>query len=148
MKYLQMFIHFSSILFGGLIYICFRSSDILMFRWFDYLHISDTIFRLRKFIHNYKIEFSDWIIYSLPDGLWMFSYTTVILYIWSNTITRRNYFWIIIMPIVALLTEVGQKYHLINGTFDANDVIAYLLGFVLSCIFFSNCFETLKIKIT
>jgi hypothetical protein len=147
MKKLQLFFHLSSICAGGLIYICFRSLDLMMFRWFDYLNFSDTIFQIRNISNRYKIEKSDWLIYSLPDGLWMFSFTTVILYIWKNTINRKNILWIIIMPITAFCTEICQKYHLINGTYDVNDIFAYLFGFIISCIFFSNSFKIIKTKI-
>jgi hypothetical protein len=148
MKKLQLFIHLLSICAGGLIYICFRSSDLMMFRWFDYLHCSDAISQIRNISNVYKIENSDWLIYSLPDGLWMFSFTTIILYIWRNTINRKNFAWIIIMPIIAFCTEICQKYDLINGTYDTNDLFAYLFGFIFSCIFFSNSFQIIKNKVS
>lgn len=144
----QIFIHLFSICLGGLIYICFRTSDLMMFRWFDYIHLSGTISQIRKFSYAYEIENNDWIIYSLPDGLWMFSFTTVILYIWRNTINIKNLVWIIIMPIIAFFTEISQKYHLIKGTFDPNDLFAYLFGFIFSCIFFSNFLQIIKTKIS
>lgn len=147
-KKFQLFIHLLSICIGGLIYICFRSSDLMMFRWFDYIHLSDTISRIRKFSYSYEIENNDWIIYSLPDGLWMFSFTTVILYIWRNTINIKNLVWVIIMPIIAFFTEISQKYQLIKGTYDPNDLFAYLFGFIFSCIFFSNCLQIIKTKIS
>lgn len=147
MKYIQLFIHFASILLGGLIYICYRTTDLLMFKWLNNLNLSSAIFNFRNYAKVYKIKNSDWIIYSLPDGLWMFSFITIILYIWRNTITRKNIVWIIVMPIIALTTELSQKYHLIKGTYDSNDILAYLIGFFLSCISFSNCFEIIKIKV-
>lgn len=146
MKKFQLVIHLLSICVGGLIYICFRSQDLLMFRWFDFLRFSDEILQIRNFFQAFSIKNSEWIIYSLPDGLWMFSFTTVILYIWSNTINKKSIIWIVIMPIISFFTEISQKYHLINGTYDSNDLFAYLLGFIFSCIFFSNSFEIIKTK--
>jgi hypothetical protein len=146
MKKFQLFIHLLSLCIGGLIYICFRSQDLLMFRWFDYFRFSEDILRIRNFSQTFNIKNSDWVIYSLPDGLWMFSFTTVILYIWKNTINRKNFVWFITMPIIAFFTEISQKYHLVKGTYDSNDLFAYLIGCIFSCIIFSNSFQIIKTK--
>ena len=148
MKKFQLFIHLLSICIGGFIYICFRSQDLLMFRWFDYFRFSDDILGIRNFSQAFSFKISEWIIYSLPDGLWMFSITTIILYIWRNTINIKNLVWVIIMPIIAFFTEISQKYHLIKGTYDPNDLFAYLFGFIFSCIFFSNFLQIIKTKIS
>jgi len=120
---------FLPVVFGGLIYIIFRTEKLLMFHWFEYLRLSNEI----NFIKNLRniYSFPGWFIYSLPDGLWIFSYTALTLEIWKFSITRDSSFWIFSIPIVAVSSEFLQLFRIIPGTFDLIDVIFYLLGIIL-----------------
>jgi len=117
------------VVLGGLIYIIFRTEKLLMFHWFEYLRLSDEINLIKNLRNIYS--FPGWFIYSLPDGLWVFSYTALSLEIWKFSITRRSFFWIFSIPIVAVLSEFLQLFRIIPGTFDLIDVMFYLLGIIL-----------------
>ena len=39
---------FLPVILGGLLYIFFRSDNLLMFKWFEYINIKKTIFLIRK----------------------------------------------------------------------------------------------------
>lgn len=120
---------FIPVLSGGLIYIIFRTEKLIMFRWFEYLNISQEIFALKRYCDNFTLP--DWIIYSLPDGLWMYSYTGILLEIWKCSVTRQNLFWIFSIPVAAILSEFFQFFKLIPGTFDFIDLIFYLTGIMI-----------------
>lgn len=146
MKQLQLLAQLFSLLSGSLIYLCFRSSNLLMFKWIEWLNLNNALEKMRVFAQqNIKIE-NDWILYSLPDGLWMFSLTTNLLYVWGNTVNQLNFKWIVIMPILAILSEFSQKYTIIAGTYDSNDLLAYFLGFTFPLIFFSNHIQIINNK--
>lgn len=123
--------------FGGLIYIIFRSSDLLMFKWISFFHLNQIVFFFRSFIF-WKNIFPKWVIYSLPDGLWMFSGTSLILNVWGNSINKQSIFWILMIPFIAILFEFLQLIHLMRGTFDIIDIVIYLIGFGVSILIFSS----------
>lgn len=120
------------VILGGFIYIIFRTEKLIMFRWFDYLNLTDEINIAKSFRNNLSLP--DWFYFSLPDGLWIFSYTAISLEIWKSSITRSRYFWILSIPAAAILSEILQLLNIISGTFDFTDLIFYLLGIILSFI--------------
>jgi hypothetical protein len=84
-----------------------------------------------------------WFKYSLPDGLWLFSYTVLMLEIWKQRINKESLFWIFILPFIALFSEFLQLFKVIPGTFDFIDLIFYSLGTILpfyqpNVLIFSN----------
>lgn len=117
---------FIPVVVGGFIYIIFRTERLIMFHWFEYVSLSHQINILKNLRTIYS--FPSWFIYSLPDGLWTFSYVAVSLQIWKFSITCQNVFWIFSIPISAVLSEFLQLFRLIPGTFDPIDIIFYLLG--------------------
>lgn len=120
---------FFPVVLGGFIYIIFRTERLIMFRWFEHLGLSTEINRIKSFRNIYP--FSDWVIYSLPDGLWMFSYVALSLEIWKFSITCQNIFWIFSLPVAAVLSELLQLFNMIPGTFDLIDITFYLLGSII-----------------
>lgn len=134
---------FLPVVLGGLIYIIFRTERLLMFHWFGYLKLSDEINLIKNLRNIYS--FPCWFIYSLPDGLWVFSYTALSLEIWKLSITRHSFFWIFSIPVMAVLSEFLQLFKIIPGTFDLIDVMFYLLGIILSFykILNTKIYETL-----
>lgn len=129
---------FSTILLGGLIYVLFRSPSILMFEWFDQINLSKYVLELRSHIDSFSLILPNWFLYSLPDGLWLFSCVSLLLIIWDNKVSKKNIFWILLMPIIAVSSELAQFMEIIPGTFDILDLIFYIAGSVLPILFFTN----------
>lgn len=137
MKFKQLYIgHIFTLLCGSLIYALFRTSNLKMFFWFEKLNFLNTISKLRSFTTNSTAQIPNIILYSLPDGLWLFSYVSLVLYVWKNKISQGNLFWIFIVPIVSITSELGQIIKIIPGTFDFLDLIMYLLGTALPFIIY------------
>lgn len=126
---------FLPLLFGGSIYLLFRIDKLVMFKWIDFFLLIDELQSLRQYMIQYKLLIPNWFIYSLPNGLWMFSYISLILWMWGNKINKQNIFWLLIMPLIAILSEIGQEFNYIQGVFDYIDILFYSLGLVLSLIF-------------
>jgi len=114
------------ILIGGIIYILFREGNLRMFSWLYLLGLDSLIydFRVNISLHN---QIPDWILYNLPDGIWLYSLTSLMIIIWERESSISKYFWFLIIPILGLSAEFGQSINIVPGTYDKNDLIfAYL----------------------
>ena len=125
---------FLTILLGGFIYVSFRVESLRMFSWFNSISLYKVIIATRNYTLNYDFLIPDWVKFSLPDGLWLFSFISLILITWKNEINSSNLFWLIGLPIIALLSEIGQSFSFVPGTFDWIDIAMYLIGFMLPFI--------------
>ena len=65
-----------------------------------------------------------WVIYNIPDGLWLLSYLLMIEAIWGNEKQRKIWF---IIPVIlfAFLLEVLQYIGFFPGTGDVLDMLCY-----------------------
>ena len=103
---------------GCLIYVLFRTDTLLYNKLF------------RNFfspIGSPKTFLQKIIIFSLPDGLWAMSYTMLIFHL-RNDKTFKTLIWSILIPVIGILSEIGQLYYLIPGTFDIIDLIMYIIA--------------------
>ena len=133
-KNIVLIIAMMALMVGGMIYVFFRPESIMMFKWFPFLGV------LRKqvsFFHN--VHFPDYIVYSIPDGLWLLSYILLMGAIW-NFKYQRCLFIIILLPIFAIFHEIFQLYHLVPGYFDVLDLVVYVIATItgLSILVLSN----------
>jgi len=116
---------------GGLIYVLFRSSDLRLFKLFGLLGIDDGVYNARIIFLEFKVWLPEWLYYSLPDGLWVYSFTSVLLIIWNNEIEKVKY--LLLIPFFSgVLIEVFQALKLFEGTFDFLDLVFSIGGFLLS----------------
>lgn len=107
---------------GSCVYVGWRSTDLLVFRWIEY-------FGLTAFVFRPTVVLPDWLLYSLPDGCWVFSATSWMLLIWNRWVP-----WTLIPVILAVSAEFGQLLGLVQGTYETLDILFYLLGFFLAGI--------------
>ena len=61
-------------------------------------------------------------LYSLPEGLWAFSFTYLLASIWSGTHHPARYFWVALPVASCVGGEFAQRFHIIPGTFDYMDI--------------------------
>ena len=71
---------------------------------------------------------TDVLIYSLPDGLWLYSFLSTIEAIWTSGSPLPRLTWQMFIICSAIVTEFLQKHNLLNGTYDNFDIGAYLLA--------------------
>ena len=115
-------------LIGGVIYVLFRSNELLMFRWFEFLKIDRVVYSLREYTFYYRKYIPESILFSLPDCLWVYSFTMFLSFY------VKNIFLIMIPCIGSVLTEICQLWF-IPGTFDIMDVL-YMLAATGIALFF------------
>lgn len=133
------------VLLGGLIYLTYRADTLLMFIWFKYIGLTGFINFLRTDNLLQNLTIPNWVKFSLPDALWLFSFTYSILLLWDFKLNRQSVIWIFLAPTVGLFSELGQLVGAIRGTFDNVDLLLLLLATILSFSFVIN-FKSIKIK--
>ena len=118
---------------GGAIYVIYRDTNLRMFSWFKQLGLSSFITYIRD---NINVTFPNWVVYSLPDGLWMCSFILAMRVIWLRDYSRLSLYTTLILPIFIVFTELLQFFNIFPGTYDANDLTCYLLPIIIYLIYF------------
>jgi hypothetical protein len=93
---------------------------------------------------NILIPLPKWVVYNLPDGLWLYSFLMLLIFIWQGQNNREAFLWYSLLIVIALGSELLQKYSLTLGTFDLLDILAYLIAITLCAFnYFQNNNTTL-----
>ncbi|MFA6125790.1 MAG: hypothetical protein WC699_00660 [Bacteroidales bacterium] len=117
-----------AIIAGGLIYILCRPGNFSFFGWFHLIGLSDELTYLRAHALPTFNHLPSWFSYSLPDGLWAFAYTLIILTIWTSSKSITRYFWYASIPLFVLGSELLQLSGTVRGTFSLNDIVLISIG--------------------
>ncbi len=115
--------------FGGMIYILFRQDSLQMFTFFDKMGIKPLIQAIRILGTDFKVV--DWVKYNLPDGLWLFSYMFLIDAMWNGESAFLYYFFLYLLPIIAITSEILQLFNVIPGVYDTFDLLFYFSAIIL-----------------
>lgn len=135
------------LLIGGLLYVLFRSTTLRMFEWFSLIGLEDVIQSARTSVFEYKNYLPNWTYFSLPDGLWIYSFTSAILIYWHND-NQKTKLWLLIPFTTGILIEILQGFKLFPGTFDYLDLTFSILGLSLSKIIINNKFKLNEQKVS
>jgi hypothetical protein len=114
-----------AILLGGAFYVFLRPGEALFISWIRNAGISIDLEYLRGSILT---QFPNWMVYSMPDGLWAFGYSLMISSIWSRNQSRSRLFWLASIPLFTIGFELLQYTTLIKGTFCPIDLIFTVAG--------------------
>lgn len=123
---------FVALAIGGLIYVLYRSDNLLMFEWFQRIGISNIIRDMRENTETQNLY--GWVKNSMPAGLWLLSYLFVIDSIWWREKHTIYYIFIYVLPFLAICSEFLQFFGIMPGTFDISDLLSYVLAFLLFII--------------
>ena len=126
---------FIPLILGGIIYAIYRTENLKMFKWFKELGIYNEIKKIRDNDGVKTIKMPEWIIYSLPDALWLLSLNFTILIFWKFKINKHSIIWIILTTIIGLYSEIGQYLKIIPGTFDNKDLISLIIAIIVPFLF-------------
>ena len=123
---------------GGMLYLLFRSRQVLLLYILDATPLSHSISQMRGMASAWQP--SEWVVYCLPGGLWSAAYIMVIHSLMHNLETRILWKWASVIPLLGAFSELGQALHLVPGTFDMADLVCYMLPFIIYSVY-------LKLKI-
>jgi hypothetical protein len=115
---------------GGMIYLAFRDTSLLMFRWAGWLALDGAIEAMRSHTLPYRPGIPDWVLFSVPDGVWVFACTAFFARLWHDGHWAFRLFWIGLGPALAIGGELGQLpfVGLVPGTFDTADLLFYVIA--------------------
>lgn len=138
-KYISLwfFNFFIPISIGCLIYVFFRSKQLLLFHWIKFIGFHGLVDTIRHYTLPLKNILPNWVYFSLPNGLWVYSFNSAILLLWPNNGLNKK-LWLNIPFSTGILIEVFQFFNFISGTFDILDIVFIILGVLLS-FNFVNC---------
>lgn len=128
---------FLPIAIGSLIYIFLREDNILVFQIFKLIGVYEIIDTMRNATMTYREVIPEWIYYSLPDGLWVYSLNVFCLLFTGYYLEFKNSIFSFIGIFLGLGSEIFQYFKLIPGTFDILDLIICFLGVVFAFITYS-----------
>jgi hypothetical protein len=117
------------VLVGAMVYLLWRSPKLLMFSWVRAGGLSNLLAVCRATTSPVVPFLPGWFLYSFPDGLWVYSFTSFILAVWCGTPRPSGKMaWALTPALLGVGAEVLQWFRLIPGVFDPADVTACILG--------------------
>ena len=122
---------FFILLFGGAIYVLFRSDEIYFIDWLLSQKTGPFLTEARSITLKFSSSLPHWFMFSLPDALCMLSLSLSMLNFWKNESYRSLMIWSILIPFIALLWEFAQYFNFLKGTFDWVDIYCYLIATAL-----------------
>ena len=118
----------ASLLAGIVMYLGFRTDSLLVFKWLSYVELSGSIEVMRTYTLPYSVRLPKWLIFSAPNGLWILSFSALMLTIWGRENLLAAVYWTATLWIVGITSEFLQAMDLLSGVFDIGDLISYTIG--------------------
>ena len=126
--YKLLIIHFVlPITIGTLIYLLFRPTHLTVFHWVEALGLYSLILKARAFL-DISYYMPEWFVYSLPNGLWAYSFMFFMSFIWGDVKSFIKTFFIVLVVVLSVGSELSQLLSLVPGTFCLTDVFFYTFG--------------------
>ena len=119
---------------GGMIYLCFRNDNLMMFVWLEELGILKPLYAIRTHVPD-RIKLPHWVLYNLPDATWMWSLTSFTCYLWKGVAPKKHRLYVGLAVALGLSTEIAQYFALIRGQFDWCDFVAMSFASALAYTF-------------
>lgn len=117
---------------GELVYILYRPLTLCMFKPLEQMGLLDDVRALRSAHWLPPIEtVPEWVVYSLPDGMWLLSYMFAMEFIWNNDSKHIRLFFIWAMPVAIIAHEFCQLMGLASGTWDILDLTSYSIAIII-----------------
>jgi hypothetical protein len=105
---------------AGLIYLCFRSPTLLLFRWLDLIGFNYSFFQ------NVGLKLPAFFIYNLPNALFL-----IFGYIFVYVIWNSNKYYLFYVSIITLLNIIYE-----SATHDISDIITICITFIICLIIY------------
>ena len=113
---------------GGLIYVLCRTDTLMMFTWFDRFYLTNFISSIRTDASALSTVMPTWVVYSLPNALWLFSGLLAFDIIWGPKASLAKLAWLSLFGTIAVGAEVCQALQLLPGIFDWGDMVLMIFS--------------------
>jgi hypothetical protein len=87
-----------------------------------------------------KSDLPYWVYFSLPDGLWVYSFSCALLILWRNNHEMAKY-WLLIPFFSGIIIEIAQGLKVFRGTFDIIDLIFSIVALLSSILIINYKFN-------
>lgn len=121
------------ILLAGFIYLFYRSTETVIFKIINTVISSDALIRLRLFF-QFNFSLTSVLIYSLPGGLWLYSFSNLVLIFFNKNEKTQYVLTLLILFFIVCTLELFQYLQITDGTFDLIDLLFYSFAILLSFI--------------
>lgn len=127
------------LMFGGMIYLLFRSRQTLLLKIADATPLSHTLTDIRDAVAT--CQPSEWVVYSLPGALWAGAYVLIIHSLMHSLGPATRWRWASVIPLLGVFSELGQAAGIVPGTFDMLDLAGYLLPLVIYSLYVKSIIQ-------
>lgn len=126
-----------SLLLAVTIYVLFRTKVYMVIDHAHFHILHDAINGIQSYSKQLKAILPGWVIYSLPDGLWTYAFTSFfVLHFRFDPFSKLKVFALAFTPVLSVSFEVGQHFHIFPGTFDFVDLFFDFAGSILPFLLF------------
>lgn len=133
-RYLDVGIHVGlPLVLGGIVYLFFRRSSILLDRWVPAMGLAPFVGRIHLIAQHIRLP--QWCVYSAPDGLWVYSLTYSLGRTWLFASRWQRITWTAVGPFVGIGGELGQLVGIVPGTFDIPDLFCITIASIAAVLF-------------
>ena len=131
MRALKIFAGLIFLLIGSYLYLKFRSETLLMFKWAKNLGLDFIVSSIRGTFESLNSDRMKYIIFSAPYGLWVISFCCFIGAIWHKDSSLSAIILRLIVPVIAVSSELLQFVEFLPGTFDINDLLVLIVSTII-----------------
>ncbi len=131
MRALKIFVGLIFLLIGSYLYLKFRSETLLMFKWAKNLGLDFIVSSIRGTFDSLNSDRMKYIIFSAPYGLWVISFSCFIGAIWHKDSSFSAIILRLIVPVIAVSSELLQFVGFLPGTFDINDLLVLIVSTII-----------------
>lgn len=126
---LQILIGLVMLLLGGIIYLLFRPTTLLLFHTLDLVGLMPLVTDCRTLVATYQP--SEFVVYSLPGGLWAASYILLVVSLLERAMRWQRMMVASIIPLAGICSELMQQAGLLPGVFDTADLVCYAVPLII-----------------
>ncbi len=114
---------------GAAVYTAFRERGLLVFGWYEWAGLGGAVEALRSFTMPAAPFIPRPLVYSLPDGLWVYALTALMARLWRGEAGFFKNFWLSTGLLCGPVAELLQIPRWVPGTFDPADLIVTAAAF-------------------
>jgi hypothetical protein len=126
---LQILIGLVMLLLGGIIYLLFRPTTLLLFHTLDLVGLMPLVTDCRTLVAT--CQPSEFVVYSLPGSLWATSYILLVVSLLERAMRWQRMIVASIIPLAGICSELMQQAGLLPGVFDTVDLACYAVPLII-----------------
>jgi hypothetical protein len=116
------------VVLGAAIYVLFRSPRLRVFGWLRAVGLGEVVPAARAWARPAAEHLPQWLLYSAPDGLWVYGLTACLALVWRGAPGRARRAWLCAGLALGAGGELGQWIGVVPGVHDRADLLLCVLA--------------------